>query len=68
MLRRFQQAGKPHELQVFPGVDHGMRRFTEHDGKRVTTGYTPGYFAAEVAAARRLSGLGPAAGLATSIP
>ena len=57
MLDRLRAAGKPYEVEIFAGVDHGMRRFTESDGERHPAGYAPGYFAAEVAAARRLSGL-----------
>ena len=56
-LRRFQAAGKPYEVIVFPGADHSMLRFTEESGERTYTGYTPGYFEAEVQAARRFSGL-----------
>ena len=55
MLRRLQAAGKPYELRLFSGVDHGMRRFVEKGGERRPMGYAPGYFAAEVAAALRLS-------------
>jgi dienelactone hydrolase len=55
MLRRLRAAGKPYEVELIAGVDHGMLRFTESGGRRVYTGYAPGYFAAEVAAARRLS-------------
>ena len=59
MLRRLRAAGKPFEVRVFQGVDHDMRRFVEHQGERTSVGYAPDYFAAEVAAARRLSALTP---------
>ncbi len=55
-LERLRAAGKPYELTVYPGADHSMLRFVENDdGERSYTGYVPGYFAAEVEAARRLS-------------
>ena len=58
-LRRLRAAGKPYEVRLFPGVDHGMRRFSEDEtGERSYAGYAPGYFAAEVEAARRFAGLG----------
>ncbi len=55
-LERLRAAGRPIELTVYPAADHGMLRFTESGGERTYTGYVPGYFAAEVAAARRHSG------------
>lgn len=57
MLRRLRADGKPYEVQVFAGVDHGMRRFTVRGGERQHGGYAPGYFVAEVEAARLYSGL-----------
>jgi len=41
--------GKPFELVVYPGADHGIVLFEEKDGERVYTGYAPGYFAKKVA-------------------
>lgn len=52
-LRRLRESGKPYELTVFPGADHGMLVFEEHDGLRDYTGYAPGYFRAEVETALR---------------
>jgi len=41
---RLKRSGKPFELLVFPGTDHGMTTFrTTPDGGRVRTGYVPGY-------------------------
>jgi hypothetical protein len=56
-LRDLRARGKPVELNVFPGADHGMLVFREEDGQRVYTGYAKGYWPAGVEAARRLSGL-----------
>ncbi|UCE02880.1 MAG: alpha/beta hydrolase [Candidatus Latescibacterota bacterium] len=56
-LRRWSGQGKPYELVLFPGADHGMLLFEEVDGRRVYTGYVPTYFAMEVARARALLGL-----------
>ena len=53
-LRAWEAAGRPVQLTVFEGADHGMLVFHEEDGRRVYTGYAPGYFSAEVDAARRL--------------
>jgi dienelactone hydrolase len=53
-LRRWNAQGKPYELFLYPGTDHGMLEFHVENGKRVYTGYAPGYFRAEVDAARRL--------------
>ena len=57
MLRRLRADGKPYEVRVFAGVDHDMRRFTVRGGERQHGGYAPGYFVAEVEAARLYSGL-----------
>jgi dienelactone hydrolase len=56
-LNGLQAEGKPIELVVFPGADHGMILYREEDGRRVYTGYSPGYWPTEVGVARRLSGL-----------
>ncbi len=47
-LRRLREMGKPYELVLFPGAAHTMLVFEESDGKRIYTGYAPGYFKAEV--------------------
>lgn len=43
-IRRLRGEGKPVDLAVFPGTDHGMVTFEEQpNGQRVTTGVVPGY-------------------------
>ncbi len=54
-LRRLEAAGRPLELTVFPGTDHGMLRFREVEGQREYLDYAPGYFESEVEAALRWS-------------
>ena len=49
--------GKPFELVVYPGADHGIVLFEEKDGERVYTGYAPGYFPKKVEWIRRQAGL-----------
>lgn len=56
-LRTLAEAGKPYRLILFPDADHGMLTFEEQGGHREYTGYAPGYFQAEVEAARRLAGM-----------
>jgi dienelactone hydrolase len=53
-LRSWNTAGKPYELVVFPGADHGMLEFHEQNSRRIYTGYRAQYFQSEVDAARRL--------------
>ena len=47
-LEQLQARGKPFELVVYPGADHGILLFDEKDGERVYTGYAPGYFRKKV--------------------
>lgn len=42
-LERWRAAGKPIELRVFEGVDHGMLQFEPRGRERVVTGVHPGY-------------------------
>lgn len=60
-LRALRDAGKPYEVVVFPGVEHGMLEFEEDAGVRHYTGYAPRYFRTEVEAARRLARSAPPA-------
>jgi dienelactone hydrolase len=48
VLERLRGAGKPVEVVVFPGTDHGIREFVAGPGGRTTTRYAPGYFKAVV--------------------
>ena len=54
-LREYRKAGKPFELILFDGADHGMLQFEEKDGERIYTGYAPAYFQAEVENVLRMS-------------
>jgi pimeloyl-ACP methyl ester carboxylesterase len=47
-LKQFAVRGKPFELVVYPGADHGILLFEEKEGARVYTGYAPGYFRKKV--------------------
>jgi dienelactone hydrolase len=47
-LQQLAARGKPFELVVYPGADHGIVLFEEKDGERVYTGYAPGYFQKKV--------------------
>lgn len=59
-LRTLEAEGLPYELLVFPGTDHSMLVFDEEDGRRIYTGYAPGYHRAEVEAALQWAeGAGP---------
>ena len=45
ILERLIEAGRPIDVYVFPGADHGMVEFTETaDGERPITRITDGYF------------------------
>lgn len=56
-LNGLQAEGKPIELVVFAGADHGMLIFREENGQRVYTGYAKDYWRTQVQAARRHSGM-----------
>jgi dienelactone hydrolase len=58
-LRRYSNQGKPFELVVFEGADHGMLTFEDIKGERVYTGYADGYFQAEVENVLRMSVIEP---------
>jgi dienelactone hydrolase len=47
-LRKLRDAGRPIDVIVYDGADHGMLLFNEVDGQRQYTGYASGYFSAEV--------------------
>jgi hypothetical protein len=61
-LQALQADGKPIELIIYEGADHGMLIFEEKEGERQYTGFAPGYFAAEVGFALRQSDHFPGAG------
>jgi pimeloyl-ACP methyl ester carboxylesterase len=54
-LRAYRAAGKPYELILFEGADHGMLEFEDRGGERIYTRYAPGYFRAEVENVLRMS-------------
>jgi dienelactone hydrolase len=57
-LETLQEAGRPVEIEVFPGAEHGILTFEEDDsGDRKVVGYAPGYLARQVQWLRRQSGL-----------
>ena len=58
-LREFRNSGKPFELILFDGADHGMLSFEERNGERTYTGYAAGYFEAEVENVLRMSAAEP---------
>ena len=47
-LQQLQARGKPFEMVVYPGADHGILLFEEKDGERIYTRYAPGYFRKKV--------------------
>ncbi|HVG06851.1 MAG TPA: alpha/beta fold hydrolase [Thermoanaerobaculia bacterium] len=49
--------GKPFEMVVYPGADHGILLFEEKDGERVYTRYDPEYFRKKVEWLRHQTGL-----------
>lgn len=55
-LEALRSAGKPYDLVIYPGADHGMLMFEEDDDGRRYTGYAPGYFRAEVESALKWLG------------
>jgi pimeloyl-ACP methyl ester carboxylesterase len=45
-LKSLAAAGRPITLALYPGAEHGMTEFeTKPDGERVSTRFSPGYFA-----------------------
>lgn len=56
-IRQLAARGKPFELVVYPGADHGIVLFEEKDGERVYTGYAPDYFRKKVEWLRHQTGL-----------
>ena len=54
-LRAYREAGKPFEVVLFDGADHGMVAFEEMDDGRTYTGYANGYFRTEVENVLRMS-------------
>lgn len=59
VLKQLAAKGKPFELDVFPGADHGILLFEEKDGERVYTRYAPGYFSKKIDWIRRQVALAP---------
>lgn len=54
VMKRLRDSGKPFELAVFPGTDHGMTTFEGlPSGGRIETGYAPGYYCTMMAWLRR---------------
>jgi uncharacterized protein len=59
-LEELRKAGRPIDLKVYPGTDHGILRFEEGaDGERKYLGYHPEYFRDQIAWLRARSGLPP---------
>lgn len=48
VLSKLQAAGKPIEYFIYPDAEHGITRFKEQNGERVTLGYEAGYFQQQV--------------------
>ena len=44
ILREVQTSRPNLDIVVFPDADHGIIAFHEKDGKRIETGFSPGYF------------------------
>jgi hypothetical protein len=44
-LKKLRSAGRPITLAIYPDAEHGMTEFETKDGQRVSTRYSPGYFA-----------------------
>ena len=53
VLKQLAAKGKPFELVIYPGADHGIVLFEEKDGERVYTRYAPGYFPKKIDWIRR---------------
>ncbi len=49
--------GKPFEIRVYPGADHGILLFEEKAGERIYTRYHPDYFQKKVEWMRHQAGL-----------
>ena len=57
-LEEIQELGRPIEIEVFPGAEHGILLFTgESSSDRKYLGYAPGYLDLQVEWMRRQSGL-----------
>jgi dienelactone hydrolase len=56
-LRDYRERGKPYEVVVFEGADHGILLYQVVDGQRIYTGMAPNYYPLMVGAARRFAGL-----------
>jgi len=56
-LKQLTAQGKPFELAVYPGADHGILLFEEKGGERVYTRYHPDYFQKKVEWVRHQAGL-----------
>lgn len=60
-IEQLQARGKPFEMVVYPGADHGILLFEEKDGERVYIGYAPGYFRKKVEWVQQQVGMSAAA-------
>ncbi len=58
-LETLRAAGRPIEIEVFPGAEHGILLFEDQAGERTYLGYAPGYLARQVEWLRRQAGLEP---------
>jgi dienelactone hydrolase len=56
-LHDYRERGKPFEVVVFEGADHGILLYQLVDGQRVYTGIAPNYYPVMVGAARKFAGL-----------
>ncbi|MBL8267332.1 alpha/beta hydrolase family protein [Steroidobacter sp.] len=62
VLNKLQASGRPIEYFIYPDAEHGITRFKEENGERVTLGYEDGYFQQQVDWFRKQSGLSDPAG------
>jgi len=58
-LEALRAAGRPVEIEVYPGAEHGILLFDESSGERTLLGYAPGYLDRQVAWIRARAGLDP---------
>ncbi len=56
-LDAFRTQGKPLDVKVFPGADHGITLLRVEGGQRITTGYHPDYWRAKVDWVARVAGI-----------
>ncbi len=63
-LGAFKKRGKPFDVVVLPGADHGGVVFRVNDGRRVITGFHPDYMRTQAEWVARAAGLGAEAATA----